>query len=290
MGISRGAIRLIMRELAPLPVDRRRQMVTFGVQSVDARYADIERMAREENVTLSSINPDESRCDSVTADGRRIHQHTLFRLLGFTTIDSIDVFPDEQPTFQFDLNERIPAHMHGRYDLVYDGGTTEHCFNVPQVLENVLLLLGEGGMIIHHSPSNNWYNHGFYQLSPTLYQDYYGANGCHSIRCIAHMKSADRELLMPFTASLPPVLGTTDQVYTFFSAVKGNHPPTITMPIQGFYLDKFGERSERAVTPPRRVGLMRGILRHLARWRICNAIHSHLVNLRIVLKAKRLRR
>ena len=34
-----------------------------------------------------------------------------------------------------------------------------------------------GGEIIHAAPTNNWPNHGFYQLSPTLFHDYYTANG-----------------------------------------------------------------------------------------------------------------
>jgi len=37
---------------------------------------------------------------------------------------------------------------------------------------------------VHISPMNNYVNHGFVQLSPSLYQDYYAANGFDDLRGI----------------------------------------------------------------------------------------------------------
>ena len=36
--------------------------------------------------------------------------------------------------------------------------------------------------MVHISPCNNYVDHGFYSLSPTLYSDYYMANGYDDVR------------------------------------------------------------------------------------------------------------
>jgi hypothetical protein len=63
-----------------------------------------------------------------------------------------------------------------QYDVVFDGGTIEHVFNLPQVLKNIHHLLKISGRIIHASPSHNHVDHGFFMFSPTFFNDYYTAN------------------------------------------------------------------------------------------------------------------
>jgi SAM-dependent methyltransferase len=75
-----------------------------------------------------------------------------------------------------DLNLPLPDDMAGRYDLLIDTGTLEHCFNVGQALMNVAASLAEGGCLVHAAPMNI-YNHGFWNFSPTLYFDFLGDNG-----------------------------------------------------------------------------------------------------------------
>ena len=43
-------------------------------------------------------------------------------------------------------------------------------------------MLRAGGRVVHMSPSNNYVNHGFVQLSPAFYHDYYVANGYEDVR------------------------------------------------------------------------------------------------------------
>src|SRR5690606_11698747 len=76
-----------------------------------------------------------------------------------------------------DLNHPLSETIAGRFDLLVDGGTLEHVFAVRQALMNVAELLKPGGRAIHITPTNNYCNHGFYQCSPTLFVDYYRANG-----------------------------------------------------------------------------------------------------------------
>jgi hypothetical protein len=73
-----------------------------------------------------------------------------------------------------DLN--YPLEVSKVYDLVLDGGTLEHCFNVGQAFINAAEAVKVGGHIFHGNPIS-MVNHGFYMFSPTLYHDFYRQNG-----------------------------------------------------------------------------------------------------------------
>jgi hypothetical protein len=99
--------------------------------------------------------------------------HSFFKLMG-AELDVYDIVKERGCEIILDLNERgIPAHQ---YDIVLDVGTAEHCFNIGQALINMGSMVKEGGYIIHENPSN-WGNHGFYNLNPTLFYDFYTDNG-----------------------------------------------------------------------------------------------------------------
>jgi hypothetical protein len=92
-----------------------------------------------------------------------------------------------------DLNHPLPESHWGQYDIVYDGGTMEHCFNVPQVIANILAMCRMGGYIVHVNPLN-YFNHGFYSFHPTFYHDFYTQSG--------------NELVAPIYGLYGPVLET----------------------------------------------------------------------------------
>lgn len=64
----------------------------------------------------------------------------------------------------------------GVFDLVIDPGTLEHCFNIGQAFMTAANAVKEGGAICHLSPMS-MLNHGFYNLNPTLFYDFYTQNG-----------------------------------------------------------------------------------------------------------------
>ena len=52
------------------------------------------------------------------------------------------------------LNEQLSfRHLFtlGRFDLVVDPGTLEHCFDIAQAFDNVCSLLAEGGFVVHEA-------------------------------------------------------------------------------------------------------------------------------------------
>lgn len=100
---------------------------------------------------------------------------SLFDKLGIAS-DFLDIVASRGIERIVNLNHPIPEDLIGQYDIVYDGGTMEHCFNAPQVIKNILSLCKIGGYIIHVNPLN-YYNHGFYSFHPTFYHDFYTQSG-----------------------------------------------------------------------------------------------------------------
>ena len=106
----------------------------------------------------------------------------LFETLGYKKVESIDADDFENANYVMDLNIDVPYEFHNRFDAIYDGGTMEHIFNLPQVLKNIHKMLKPGGIIMHLSPSHNHVDHGFFMFSPTFFYDYYKTNNYEIIR------------------------------------------------------------------------------------------------------------
>ena len=98
--------------------------------------------------------------------------YSLFEKVGaeLTCIDVVQNFGREKIV---DLNY---PHDLGKYDLVIDPGTCEHCFNVAQAFMNAAHAVRNEGRIFHINPMNCM-NHGFYNICPTLMNDFYEQNG-----------------------------------------------------------------------------------------------------------------
>ncbi len=127
-----------------------------------------------------------------------ITDQLFFAGLGFKEAHSVDASGFEGATHVFDLNEEgLSRHLGQPYDLLIDSGTTEHCFDVPAVFRNIFHSLAIGGYVIHIAPSNNYIDHGFYQLSPTLFHDYYSANG-YDIAAMKLYRHTIRHLTEPW--------------------------------------------------------------------------------------------
>jgi SAM-dependent methyltransferase len=238
MGISRGAIALIGRTLAGRA--RGGRALTFGVQRVEAGVDHVRTVLGP----LGAWHGGDGAPAQAAQDGS-IHQDALFRLLGFDEVESLDYYDAEHPTHVCDLNRPLPPQLAGRFDLVYDGGTLEHCFNTSQVLANVVEALSPGGRVIHHVPANNWVDHGFFQFSPTMFFDFYHANGFGDLAMKLHFMTKRDERYIDYDPiadpSLPYSLGNGAKCLNFFTAVKaGDATGPIVHPIQRRYRETFG--------------------------------------------------
>ncbi|MBK5256140.1 MAG: hypothetical protein JJE39_08920 [Vicinamibacteria bacterium] len=61
-----------------------------------------------------------------------LSRETLFASLGFSRVSALDVSTFEGADIQFDLNSSsLPAGLAEKFDAVFDHGTMEHVFHVP---------------------------------------------------------------------------------------------------------------------------------------------------------------
>lgn len=180
----------------------------------------------------------------------RIDDVQLFKALGFDTVESLDANDYEGAGVIVNLNEPVPDRLKRQYDVVYDGGTSEHIFNFPQVLRNIFDLLKPGGLVIHASPSHNHVDHGFYMFSPTVFYDFYTANRFEIVKSYVFefkTESNDHEWLVydyrPGSIDHMSLGGWgTDPLGIFFAARKTAASTGHIAPQQGTYLKTWARR------------------------------------------------
>lgn len=176
MGIPRGTARLLLDEARERPFSG--SVLELGRMSVYVTDDELRSWAREQGVGLAEVEAPALSHQPELARHGCLDDRTFFRRLGFERVESTDVSDWEGADHVLDLNLPVPAELRGRFDVVFEAGTIQHVFHLPRLFENVHALLREGGRVIHGmAPSSNHVDHGFHMFSPTLFHDFYTANG-----------------------------------------------------------------------------------------------------------------
>ncbi len=109
----------------------------------------------------------------------------FFRLLGAEKISAIDFSDFEGAQILHDMNKPIPDSLIDSFDLILDGGTLEHIFDLPTSLQNAAQMVRPGGWFISLTQTNNFCGHGFYQFSPELFYRFFCPdNGYKTEECL----------------------------------------------------------------------------------------------------------
>jgi hypothetical protein len=176
VGIPRGSARLLLEEGKRRPFEG--ELLQLGRSSIYFTGSELERWARRHRFTLRPGVPEGHSHDPQLAAQGCLDDRTFFARLGFDRVSASDISPWEGADHLFDLNQAIPDELAGRFDVVFETGTIVQIFHLPNVLANLHRLVKPGGRIIHCAvPSNNHMDLGFYMLCPTLFADFYAANG-----------------------------------------------------------------------------------------------------------------
>lgn len=181
----------------------------------------------------------------------------FFGHLGLEVV-ALDYSDFEGAEIVADLNRELDARLHGQFGLVVDGGTTEHVFNVFQSLSSCVKLLRPGGQVVHMSPINNYVNHGFYQLNPTAFHDFYEANNFTDIvsDLAVHkrvnpanspwfMIPYDHNRFYGIDGCSSYVNDTNSCMIIFFRGRKSHQSTGNEIPIQKFYREVYAQRYQR---------------------------------------------
>lgn len=92
----------------------------------------------------------------------------LFTALGYPEMEALDFTDAEGAQHVHDLNHPCPDHLRGQFDVVLDGGTTEHIFHIGAALDTCHELLKPGGVVMSYVAADGWFGHGFFQTGPDV--------------------------------------------------------------------------------------------------------------------------
>jgi hypothetical protein len=211
MALTRHALEIVATYLGP-------RVLSLGYPDILASAADIERGF---GVRPTRFN-DSGRWHGVAHPLPETIE--LFELLG-ASLECVDIVASRGVERIVDLNQ---PHDLGQYDLVLDCGTVEHCFNIGQAIVNAASAVKPGGRIFH-TPPLSMVNHGFYNLNPTLFHDFYGQNGWE----VELLRAADRERTYDIAATAR--VGVPSELSLYCVARRASDAP-LRYPTQTKYL------------------------------------------------------
>ena len=181
------------------------------------------------------------------SNSSKITDICFFKWLGFSSVRSLDYSPYEGADLLLDLNKEAPLKLHELANVIYDGGTLEHVFNLPQALKNIHSMLKIGGSVIHVLPSHNHVDHGFYMFSPMALYQWYEANGYRIIESYVMEYSQNTKAKWKIYEYKPGCIdqlsfgGWGKEMLGIWLVAEKKHDSTCgVMPQQGSYLRDWG--------------------------------------------------
>lgn len=274
MGLPKAALRFLAREHRRRPFSD--AVLTIGRQSVFATLEEARGILRTESLDPCPLPPGFDPATNIpswagTWNERCISDIAFFKLLGVTDSKALDCSAYERADFVHDLNEPAPESLKSRFSLILDGGSLEHIFDVRTALKNIAFMLKPGGRVIHFVPSNNFLNHGFYQFSPTLFYDYYGANRFADLR--GYLAEESRYLegwelyAVPPSASMQPhEIVSTQPLTVAFIAQKTPESTEDRVPSQGHWYKSAAAAATKPSGAPSTPSISAWIRSRMPRW------------------------
>lgn len=265
MGLLTRHLYLLAAEHKKYPI--RGDVLTLGQQSVHATFSKTAAIFEKEGVSLKPIPSGfDTRNKIPDWKGTRYDTYTncqtVLALLGAKSVLAADVSTYENPDIIMDFNVPVNKKYHGAFDIILDVGTLEHIFNISQALKNIKLMLRPGGTIILGTWTSGAINHGFWQICPTLFYDYFSSSGFEDLSCFMLVGSSlNYEKKAKIYQCKTPAM-TQDLIFnsktgveTMFFARKKMAPQDAMEkknPIQSYYLasNYWSEKTESKTKTP----------------------------------------
>ena len=253
-------------------------VATVGKQSLNLHKVELESLSREFEIDVRDLT---QKGDS---------EAMLGRLLGAKSISSIDVSDFEGCDYIHNMNYPIPADMHGKFDVLIDGGCIEHIYNVPVALDNYMKLVRPGGSVFIFTVANNHMGHGFYQFSPELFYRVLDIENQFSVRDMwlevhpypsieLSVKNLCYRVVDPKSVSARIGSVSKRLVYILVHGVKKEvadeqDGKEIFMPIQSDYMARHNQAGEPDVETATRASSIAGLLKQILPSPIANVIRG----------------
>ena len=147
-------------------------MLELGPQDLTSTQAVVRNAAArhttEADVFMRKLFPELT--GNTPVRGAQIPFYALFGLSPYASADYFD------PTAQFKLDLNRPCQATQQFAVVTNFGTSEHIFNIGQSFMASHEYLADNGVVLFVLPTFGHIDHGFYNIHPTLYQDFALAN------------------------------------------------------------------------------------------------------------------
>ena len=163
MGIDKTALELILlsQNYVKRNGDDEANILTLGRQQIHISKNDINHLLCKYNFT-SLVNK-----YNVYDYSENLFTNLFEQKWKYIFVDSMDNSDYEGASIIHNLNN--PFNSSKKYQYIYDGGTIEHIFNIPQVIENIIDMLDINGLFVSITCNNNFSGHGIYQFSPEFF-------------------------------------------------------------------------------------------------------------------------
>jgi len=152
----------------------------------------------------------------------------------FNKITVIDFIKRNGNEVIINLNNEMSEEMLVKYsecfDIIIDGGTLEHIYNVPEAMISLQKMLKPKGLIYHINPHQGYTTHGLYQFSinfyVAFYQTYDYLNLLYDVTNIQHRRFGNAEQVS-FIAQKPDgdIEYTKDIIQIEYERLRGKEAP-----------------------------------------------------------------
>jgi SAM-dependent methyltransferase len=163
--------------------------VILGRQKLHLPPARLDRLLRLLNAGGRAVT-----AEDVTQDDG--FSEALLAAMGYPPIEALDFTGAEGARHVHDLNYPVPDSLRERFDIVIDGGTTEHVFYIGQALDNCYAMLRPGGVMLSYVACDGWFGHGFFQTGPDVpWRYWHHARGCEMLEVSAVGRRTPRRIV-----------------------------------------------------------------------------------------------
>jgi SAM-dependent methyltransferase len=164
---------------------------------------------------------------------------SFFRAIGYPPMTALDFTDAEGAGIVHDLNLPLPARHREGFDLVIDGGTSEHVFHIGQALDTCHELLRPGGVMMAYVSCDGWFGHGFFQTGPDVpWRYWHHARGYEmlEVSIVARRSPASiRAIPDPTGRPRGGELALSGPHMLLYAARKPLVAPPFAQPVQGHY-------------------------------------------------------
>lgn len=231
MGISMIPGLFLARHRAEIAPARR--AIILGRQKIHMKPGRMDRFI----AALSDLGIQTTQEAITQPDG---FSEALFTELGYPQIEAMDFTDAEGAQHIHDLNTPCPPELRGQFDLVIDGGTTEHIFHIGTALDTCHALLAPGGIFMSFVSCDGWFGHGFFQTGPDVpWRYWHHARGYEMLEVsIVPRKSPLRITPIPDPTGRPRggELALSGPHLLVYACRRPASDPTFSAPIQGHYV------------------------------------------------------